>query len=65
MNTAKKFLYELIEEMPDKDISDIIDYVQFLKLKKEKELCNDLLNSSESSLGFWNNDIDDEVWNNV
>ena len=65
MTTAKKYLYELIEEMPDKDISDVIDYVQFLKLKKEKDLCKDLLNSSESSIEFWNNDIDDEVWNNV
>ncbi|MGD9567482.1 MAG: DUF2281 domain-containing protein [Sedimentibacter sp.] len=65
MGTAKKILYELIEEMPDKDISEVIDYVQFLKLKKDKELFSDLINCCESSLEFWNNDIDDEVWNNV
>jgi len=63
MNTAKKILFELIEEMPEKDIPEVIDFVQFLKMKKEKELSNDLLNLSESSIEFWNNDIDDEVWN--
>ena len=65
MNTAKKILFELIEEVPDKDILDIIDFVQYLKLKREKELFKDLQFSSESSTKFWNNDIDDEVWNNV
>ncbi len=26
---------------------------------------DDLLRASESSLNFWHNDIDDEVWNSV
>lgn len=65
MSTTKKILYELIEDMPEKEITQIIDYVQFLKLKKEKELLNEILYCSESSLEFWNNDIDDEVWNDV
>jgi len=25
----------------------------------------DLLSASQSSIGFWENDIDDQVWNNV
>lgn len=65
MNTVKDILYGLIEELPDKDIPDVIDFVQYLKLKREKELFKDLQKASESSLKFWNNDIDDEVWNNV
>ena len=65
MSAVKKILYELIEDMPEKDISEVIDYVQFIKLKKEKESADELLYCSESSLDFWNNDIDDEVWNNV
>lgn len=65
MDTAKKVLYELIEEIPDKDIAEVIDFVQYLKLKRQKELFNDLKKASESSIKFWNNDIDDEVWNNV
>lgn len=65
MNIAKKVLHELIEEIPDKDIAEVIDFVEFLKLKREKELFKDLQKASESSTKFWNNDIDDEVWNNV
>lgn len=65
MNTAKKTLYELIKDIPEKDILDIIDYVQFLKLKRERELYNDLLNCGGSSVDFWDNHIDDEAWNNV
>lgn len=65
MNTAKTILYKLIEEIPERDILDIIDFVQYLKLKREKKLFKDLQNASESSIKFWDNDIDDEVWNNV
>ncbi len=65
MNTAKKILYKLIEEIPDNQIPEIIDFIGYLKLKKDKEVFKELLSVSESSIDFWNNDIDDEVWNNV
>lgn len=65
MDAAKKVLYEMIKEIPEKDIAEVIDFVQYLKLKREKEMFKDLQRASESSIKFWNNDIDDEVWNNV
>lgn len=65
MDAAKKILYELIEEINDKDIAEVIDFVQYLKHKREKEMFKELQKASESSIKFWNNDIDDEVWNNV
>lgn len=65
MNTAKKILFNLIEEIPENEISEVIDFIGYLKAKREKELYRDLQKASESSLDFWNNDIDDEVWNNV
>ena len=65
MNTAKKILYKLIDEIPDNQIPEVIDFISFLKNKKENEVFKDLLSASESSLEFWNNEIDDEVWNNV
>lgn len=37
----------------------------FLKAKSDKSVSEDLTEASESSLDFWDNDIDDEVWNNV
>ena len=65
MNTVKKELLKLIDEIPENQISEVIDFVSFLKMRREKELFKDLEASSESSLDFWNNKIDDEVWNNV
>ncbi len=65
MTAIQKLLHELIEELPDQDAAEVIDFIGYLKLKKEKKLYKELQRCSESSLGFWDNDIDDEIWNNV
>ena len=40
--------------------------IEVIVLVREPTLENDtLLKASESTLGFWNNSIDDEVWNNA
>ena len=65
MNTAKKILYKLIEEIPENQIPEIIDFIGYLKAKKDNGIFKDLVSVTESSIDFWNNDIDDEVWNNV
>ena len=65
MNTAKKILLKLIDEIPESQILEVIDFISFLKIKKDNQTFRDLESASESSMDFWNNDIDDEVWNNV
>jgi hypothetical protein len=65
MNTAKSILKRLIEEIPEKEAFEVIDFIGYLKTKREKELYKDLQKVSESSINFWDNEIDDEVWNNV
>ncbi|MDK2836664.1 MAG: hypothetical protein PWP21_1441 [Thermosediminibacterales bacterium] len=65
LNTARKILLKLIEEIPDSQIPEIIDFIGYLKQKKENQIYKDLESASESSLDFWDNEIDDEVWNNV
>ncbi len=65
MNTVKEILFNLIEEIPEDEISEVIDFIGYLKSKREKGLYVDLQKASESSLDFWDNDIDDEVWNYV
>lgn len=65
MNTAKERLLKIIEEIPEQDVDKILDFAEYLKVKKEKSLSEDLTKVSESSLDFWDNDVDDEVWNNV
>ena len=65
MNTAKERLLKIIEEIPEQDVDKILDFAEYLQAKKEKSLSKDLTKASESSLDFWDNDVDDEVWNNV
>ncbi|WP_458413087.1 DUF2281 domain-containing protein [Schinkia sp. CFF1] len=65
MNTAKERLLKIIEEIPEQEVDKILDFAEFLKAKQEKSLSKDLMKASESSLDFWDNDIDDEVWNNI
>lgn len=65
MNTAKERLLKIIEEIPEHDVDKILDFAEYLREKREKNLSKDLTKASESSLDFWDNDVDDEVWNNV
>lgn len=65
MNTAKERLLKIIEEIPEREVEKILDFAEYLKVKKEKSLSEELTKASESSLDFWDNDIDDKVWNNV
>lgn len=65
MSTAKQFLKSLIEGIPENEVLQIIDFISYLKVRREKELYRELLKAGESSLEFWDNETDDEVWNNV
>lgn len=64
-DTARKVMQKLLNEVPEKQLSEIINYLTYLKIRNESNLYKELLTASESSLDFWFNDIDDEEWNNV
>ena len=36
-----------------------------LKKLEEEELLNEMMQISETSLGFWDNEMDDEAWNEL
>lgn len=65
MNTTKERLLKIIDEIPEREVDKILGFAEQLKKKSEKGMSEDLLKASETSLDFWDNDIDDEVWNNV
>lgn len=65
MNTAKDYVHKLIDELSDKDLPEVLDYIEYIKSKKMKEEFLDLQNASQSSMSFWENQVDDEVWNNA
>lgn len=64
MRIPKEKIVELIYRLPEKELSEVIDFIGYLAAKRDKELFNDLLLASESCLDFWNNAVDDQVWNN-
>ena len=65
MDTANDRLLKIIAEIPAHTADKILDFAEYLKAKRDKSVSEDLTKASESSLDFWDNDIDDEVWNNV
>lgn len=65
LNAAKEILLRLMDELPESQIPEVIDFVGYLKMKRDSELFRDLEALSESSMDFWDNEIDDEVWNHV
>ena len=42
MNTSKQILHKLIEEMPDNQVPEVIDFVSYLKSKNNKEAFKEL-----------------------
>lgn len=64
MNTTRERLLKIIEKIPDQEVDEILDFAEYLAAKQEKRVSDDLTKASESSLDFWDNDIDGEVWNN-
>ena len=65
MSISKEKLLELIEDLPEKEIGELVSFAGYLKMKGKRESFQDLVKASESSLAFWNNSKDDEVWNNA
>lgn len=43
--------------------NSIIEYLS--NLDSDRDMFKELEEASKSSMDFWNNDIDDEVWNKI
>ena len=65
MSAARLILNRMIDQLPDDTLSEIISYIAFIQKTKKESIFKDLEEASVSSTDFWDNAIDDEVWNNV
>ena len=65
MSAARLIVNRMIDEVPDDMLSEIISYIAFVQKRKRETVFKELEQASISSMDFWDNDIDDEVWNNV
>jgi len=65
MQAVKQEIYTLVESLPDTQLAEIANFILFVKMRNESKRYKDLETLSVSSTEFWNNEIDDEVWNNA
>jgi len=65
MQAAKQEIYTLVESLPDSQLNEIANFILFVKMRDESKRYKDLEALSVSSTEFWNNEVDDEVWNNA
>lgn len=64
MEPARQELYNIVEQISPKHVATLLEFALYLQ-KKNTDDFSDLLAASESSLAFWDNPTDDEVWNNA
>ena len=62
---AKQTVHNLVDTLPTSLLSEVANFIVFIKMRDEGKLYKDLETLSMSSTEFWNNEIDDEVWNDV
>lgn len=65
MINSRKYAHKLIDEISESDYAELINFLKFLKMKNKKNEYKVLEDASQSSTSFWENDIDDEVWNDA
>ncbi|MCL2578358.1 MAG: DUF2281 domain-containing protein [Defluviitaleaceae bacterium] len=65
MQAVKQKIYKLVDTLPDCQLNEIANFIMFIKMRDEKNTFTGLEALSESSTDFWNNEVDDEVWNNA
>ena len=65
MQPINQTVYNLIEALPPSQLSEVASFITFIKMRDENKVFKDLEALSVSSTDFWNNEVDDEVWNDV
>jgi hypothetical protein len=63
-NNKEKIL-KLLEKLPERELAEVIDFLEYLNFKKDKHVFKDLMLASESSMDFWYNEEDDKNWNDL
>jgi len=62
---AKQSVYSLVDTLPNSLLPEVANFIEFIKTRNEQGFYKSLEALSVSSTDFWNNEIDDEVWNDV
>ena len=64
-SATKQTVHNLVDSLPTSLLSEVTNFIIFVKMRDEIKTYKDLEALSVSSTGFWDNEIDNEVWNYV
>ena len=60
-----EWIQEQVKELPEDQVKEVLDFIVFLKTRREREEWEDLMRAQGESLkGVWDNN-EDEAWNNA
>ena len=65
MSVNREELKRIIDHIPEQDAIEIADFIGYLNAKREREALKSLEQASMTNMEFWNNPVDDQVWNDV
>lgn len=58
-------IYEAVKPLPEALAREVLDFIEFLRARREQESYDDLAAAQTLSMrGVWNNP-DDEIWNDA
>jgi aspartate carbamoyltransferase regulatory subunit len=65
VSVNREELKRIIDHIPEQDAIEVADFIGYLNAKREREALINLEHASVTSMAFWDNLVDDEVWNDV
>jgi hypothetical protein len=64
--TLAELAYEQMKTLPDEQAREVLDFIGFLKEKRERAEILDLMAALETALShIWDNPEDDEAWDKL
>jgi len=65
MSMNREELKRMIDRITEQEAAEVLDFIGYLNMKREREALKNLEQASITSMDFWDNPVDDEVWNDV
>lgn len=65
MSVNREELKRLIDKITDQEAAEVLDFIGYLNMKRDRDTLQNFEQASITSMGDWDNTVDDEVWNDV
>lgn len=61
MKVNREELKRLIDCISEQEAAEVLDFIGYLSMKRERDVLRNLEQASITSMDFWDNPVDDEV----